>query len=586
MKKNILFKIITLTLVLSIFSSYAFLTNSSYGVKEAHASPANINAITGLFRTISALNARNRVYGEAHATAEEVNAYYDAQIATAQRLRDEMISKVAAGEASPTFVRSYIRATAALEAERQAMIESIEQIKREARREFQQRLTNEIKHILITSPGGQTILSDVRETIQGTREAAVVLQNAAREGRLTASMATDYMIERLRENEAMRIQARVLGSKLGRQIERVLDEAVSRVNEALEYVEEEMDRAVEYIDGLDSQVEAIQNQEREPVSLVGNRRADSILTNLVSDRVGVDAAAIAFTIASERSGNHEPGETRVSMFNQIRSTLRDERFNELISKVKDLRPGFVYCRNTSVSVYERAANDLGMAVQIARNPDQAKYLVCYDIESHRPVLASILGEVATIEEQESEETIVEADDEVVETSPLSMTWEGVVALESLPPGACGLVCVPPTLTGDLVLTVNMETYAFQGSVTMAGEGQAAMARCDSEDNPTDETCTATGTALFTGSFSGVTDRTGAFTVDFQSAGEINRGWVAGCGAPTSETFSVENTISISGTFNWDGTSNGTITLDDTWCDVTGEWSAELVAIEYPPDPEP
>jgi hypothetical protein len=187
------------------------------------------------------------------------------------------------------------------------------------------------------------------------------------------------------------------------------------------------------------------------------------------------------------------------------------------------------------------------------------------------------NEEPTIEENE--------DDIVVETDPLSMTWEGEAHLSNTSNIACA-VCLPPTLTGNLVLTVDMKSYTFEGRITLEGEGQAIGNICDGAGNPTGNTCTGQGTGSVTGSFSGVTDSTGAFSVEFLSAGVLHWGWVEGCGAPTSFTDTFEDPTWISGTFNWQGTSEGTINLGEGSCSVTGEWSADLVAIEYPQEPSP
>lgn len=126
MNKPFLVKLMIVTLVVCLLGSHAAALIPSVRVLNVQAAAPKFNVITGLFRSISALNKRNRVYAEARATAEEVNAYYDVQIATAQRLRQEKIAAAASGGKKDPFIRSYIRATAALEQERRAMIQMME----------------------------------------------------------------------------------------------------------------------------------------------------------------------------------------------------------------------------------------------------------------------------------------------------------------------------------------------------------------------------------------------------------------------------------------------------------------------------
>ena len=586
MNKPSFFRLMTIILVLSLFTRHTAILMPSNGVKDVQAAAPNINVITGLFRSISALNARNRIYSEANATAAEVNAYYDAQIATAQSLRQERISAVTSGEKTPASILAYIRASAALENERQAMLQMIEAEKNRARQEFNQSLSNEIKNTLLASPGGQTILTDVRSTIRNTREAAVALQSAANSNSPTR-LLTEALANRLGDSRITQELAQTLGSDVGNNIDRALGGAITKIEDALDDIKVELGQAIAVLDELDASVAQQQEQVRSPVSPVGNSPLTSIITPINHDSVGVDVTAFAYTVAADRAGNLEPGATRASMLDQIRSVLLQSWFNELMDNVDDLRPGFVYCRNVTVDVYEVAASGLGMAVQIAKDPDQARYLVCYDIQTDQPVLASISGEILTAEDEGIEDTNIEEgnDDVVVETDPLSMTWEGEANLIGTSKEACA-VCLPPTYTGNLVLTVDMKTYAFEGSVTFEGEGQATMNQCDSEGNPTNNTCIGQGTGYFTGTFSGITDSTGIFSVDFKSEGTTTMEWVVGCGAPISVTGSGENATRISGTINWEGTSEGTIILTDGRCYANGEWSAELVAIEYPQEHSP
>jgi hypothetical protein len=359
MNKPFLVKLMTVTLVVCLLGSHAAVLIPSVRVLNVQAATPNINVITGLFRSISALNKRNQVYAEARATAEEVNAYYDAQIATAQRLRQEKITAAASGGKKDPFIRSYIRATAALEQERRAMIQMIEAEKNRARQEFNRSLANEIKNVLFSSPGGQSLLNNVRDTIQNTRAAAAALQAAANAGNPSA-LLTEALTNRIGDIQITRDLAATLGSEVGNKIDRALGGAIIKLEQAINDIQAELGQAIAVLDDLDASVAQQQEQVRSPVSPVGNSLLNSSIIPINQNSAGLDVAAFAFMIATERSGNQQPGETRQTMYDQIRGSLQTAILSETMSNLLGEQVGEIYCLVVSRADYQQAATTLGI----------------------------------------------------------------------------------------------------------------------------------------------------------------------------------------------------------------------------------
>lgn len=405
MIKNFFARSITIILLISLMISHASLLTPSAGVQDVHAAAPNINVITGLFRSIAALNKRNQVYAEARATAAEINAYYDAQIATAQRLRQEQIAAAISGGKNPQIVRSYIRVDAALEQERRAMIQMIEAEKNRARQEFNRSLANEIKNVLFASPGGQSILTDIRSTIKNTRAAAAALQAAANANSPT-ELLTEALTNRIGDNQIKRELAATLGSQLGNKIDRALGGAITRLEHAITDIKNELGQAINVLDDLEASVAQQQEQVRSPVSAVGNSTMASNFNPINPNSVGLDVASFAYTIATERSGNLRPGETRQSMYDQIRTTLQNAILTNTMNTLLGDQVGEIYCLVVSLADYQQAATTLGIDTQEPQNPEEARYLVCYDVATNEPKVARLLESKFTAEttEEESEET--------------------------------------------------------------------------------------------------------------------------------------------------------------------------------------
>ena len=160
-------RFVTVTLVFILLLTAAPAPLPWAGVETAEAAFLGPNGILGLFRIGAALAQRNRVYTEAGATAEEINAYYDGLIARAQGVRKDFIAEARTGTRPAQFAPAYTRVEAALEAERRAAIQMIEAEKKQARRDFNRKLGKEITNILIAAPGGQRIIGRGAGCAQG-----------------------------------------------------------------------------------------------------------------------------------------------------------------------------------------------------------------------------------------------------------------------------------------------------------------------------------------------------------------------------------------------------------------------------------
>lgn len=387
-------KLITTALVLILLMNTVAVSLPNFGLQPVQAAPPAPNLIVGLFRFMAALEQRNRVYAEARATAAEINTYYDQLIAQTDQMRREMVASAATGDTHPRLARAYTRIGAALEAERRAAIDMIEAEKQQARQDFLRRLGSEIRGILIGSPGGQKVLTEIREAIGGIREAAVAVQIAAEAGKPT-NMLGEALARKVGGMGIVKDAARELGSMAGHQIDRGLGGLVSRIEGVIDNINTEVDGVIDWLDDMDSSIAQHQEQRREPVSLVGNRAHTNILIPVDRAAAAIDIAANAFARAAEQSGNLEPGMTRDTMIDRIRADLLDARLSGIGAVVSGNLSGRVYCTGVGRGEYELAAQALGQIPEVSPNPERARYMVCYDLETGAPQLAKLFGSAST-----------------------------------------------------------------------------------------------------------------------------------------------------------------------------------------------
>ncbi len=369
MNRTHLTRLITIALVLALLLTAAPAPQPLTGIETAEAAFMGPNAILGLFRIGGALGQRNRVYREAGVTAAEINAYYDGLIARAQSVRQEYITGARTGERAAQLAPAFTRVEAALQAERRAAIQMIEAEKNQARRDFNRKLGKEIANILIASPGGQRIIGEIRETIKGAREAAIVVRVAANEGRPIEALG-NALAKQVGDMRIAQEAARALGSAVGHGLDRALGGAIGKVERAIDNIQAEMGAAVDVLDDMDAQVDRYDEQERAPVSLVED---DSLIGKLIPvDRAhpALDVAASAWVGASALAGALGPGTSRGAMRDRIRGALLDERLTGIRDLLAGRAAGQVSCTTTDRADYEAAARALGEAPQIPRDPDR------------------------------------------------------------------------------------------------------------------------------------------------------------------------------------------------------------------------
>lgn len=372
-------------------------------IMEVQAAVPGVNLVVGFMRILGAHGQRNRVYMEAGATAEDVNAYYDGLIDKSATIRREVVVKAAAGETHPVIARAYTRIEASLEAERAAAIQMIEAEKNQARQDFNRTLVKEVTNILVASPGGQRIIRQVRDALGGVREAAVAVQSAVEEGR---------PLEALRENLAKQVgdipivqqAARRLGSAIGHNIDRALGGAISRIEGAIDDVQAEMGTAIDMVDQLDGNVAQYDGQERKPVSLIEDGSVIGGLVPVDRANAAADVAASAYATAAAINGALPLGVSKDTMRGRIKSALLDQSLERIRGYFGDDNAGRTFCSAVDRAQYEEAAYQLGMAPQTPADPGKATYFCCYDIQTQQAVYADMFGTAEKVGEETTEDT--------------------------------------------------------------------------------------------------------------------------------------------------------------------------------------
>lgn len=156
------------------------------------------------------------------------------------------------------------------------------------------------------------------------------------------------------------------------------------------------------------------------------------------------------------------------------------------------------------------------------------------------------------------------------------TWEGDFSLNISPVASC-FACVPPSVSGTLQLTVNLETCAVQGKLSGEGEGNVTIKDCDSDGNILEETCTSHGTLSILGNITGKAVPSGALSLDPATMTFTgSHAWVEGCDwasrAVSQETW--EDPITITGSLDWKVGGNGKISYLTDACNFEGEFTVK------------
>ncbi|MGD8632743.1 MAG: hypothetical protein PVF85_04175 [Anaerolineales bacterium] len=428
------------SIVLLITFLFSFLPVLPNTVQEAEAGGPITNALIGLFNVIGAARRRNRVYREARVTQRDMDTYYDTLIDEArQQLQDrEMIGDFDSETRSQ--LRSYIKMYEALQAEREAVTQMIESEKNDARREFNRSLTREVVGVLIRSPGGQSLIGDIRSTVDELRQAAQAVQAAIAEGRPFDALA-QALADKVGDIPILRETAYEVGYAAGQKVDQLLGGVLTRVDEAMSNMQAGMGDALDKINEIDSELARFDETERTPVSLVEEGSPLSNIRGVDRANAAVDVAATAYTNAAIIAGAfQDPSNAeKESMRDRIRDQLLADKLDRLGQVGQTMKT--VVCQGVGRGEYIAAMGQLGRTPEEPLNADRAGYLICVDKVSGAIVHAALIGpakvaEVTTTPDEvsEAEETESVSTEQVPPPPPeeerCSLSGNGDFVLES------------------------------------------------------------------------------------------------------------------------------------------------------------
>jgi len=162
-----------------------------------------------------------------------------------------------------------------------------------------------------------------------------------------------------------------------------------------------------------------------------------------------------------------------------------------------------------------------------------------------------------------------------EQGPITKTWMDDFDITNTALDRCQ-ACAPPSLSGNIQLTVDLETCAVSGKISANGEGDVTVNDCIN-GQPIAATCTSHGTMSFSGEISGTADKVGQIILDqTMVSDDYASGWVAGCdwASHEIETEHWEDPVTITGSLDWQGSAIGTFKYASTVCSLDGDWTAD------------
>jgi hypothetical protein len=291
---------------------------------------------------------------------------------------------------------TYIKLVAVLEAEREAVTMQIEAEKNAARQRFNQVLGQEIFEIIIKSPGGQQILSDVRETIDGLRQAAETVKAALGDG-----PPSQQLLDLIKQNvdNAALVQNTVqqLGSDLGHKVDQALGGLLSHLDMAAANIKQGMDQAIAQADEMDGVVAGYQEEDRTP----GNTSFGDRIRNADGP---LDAAVEALATASFIAASIRPDDgTKDTMRDRVRDILMTQRHNRRDQLLNSNLPGLVRCVGVDEATYQSVATQLGLAIEKPADPITAKFVVCRYTDTDEYATAFMVGQALVEAEPTPEE---------------------------------------------------------------------------------------------------------------------------------------------------------------------------------------
>jgi hypothetical protein len=354
----------------------------------AHAQVLVVNVVGGLAHLLSAGARRRGTYIAADQTQQDFNRYYDSLRNTArtQLVSGELQSlRSTSSGLQAVRVGAYVKLDAALRAEQAAVTRAIEAEKNEARRNFNRTVVQTLTNLVLSTPGAQQLLGQVRTVLSNLRASVVALQSAIAAGRPFEAIR-EQLASQVQSSAEVRNLVRNLGTMAGQQLDQAMGGALTRMDQALSQAQQEMEAAATSLNSLDAQVAALSTAR--PNVLTSDRTGLPFNIRM-TDRANaaLDAASSAIAFISGLQGSH--GTTRDEMYQQIRSQMLQEHNAGLLHPLMSVRT--VTCTGVGRGEYEVAMGMLGRTPATVLDPEDAAYIVCTDRESGQPVRAYIVG---------------------------------------------------------------------------------------------------------------------------------------------------------------------------------------------------
>ncbi len=266
-----------------------------------------VNAALGVTRLGSALVRRSQTYTAAAQTQRDFNRYYD-------RLRDTARTQLASGELTSlrntqaglqhVRVGAFIKVYEATQAEQNAVTRAIEAEKNEARLNFNRSVVRTLTNVILSTPGAQQILSEVRTVISNVRATAIALQSAMAAGQPT-ELIREQLAQNVRDSAYVRNVVRNLGTMVGQGLDQAMGGALTRVDNALIRAQEEMATAATGLDQIDAEVAAL-STERPNVVTSESTGLQIRITDSTNSVLDAASSAIAFISAIQGSRGTDP----------------------------------------------------------------------------------------------------------------------------------------------------------------------------------------------------------------------------------------------------------------------------------------
>lgn len=349
--------------------------------------PPGVNEAVSFFHFLGALNRRNRVYTEAKRTQADVDAYYET-------LRRALAADLVKGELvtapSQKPVRSYVRMTQALAAEKRAATAQIEAEKNDARRNFNREVGTNLFDLLVASPGGQRLVKDVKSTIDELRKAALLVKAAADGASLEAALQA--LADRVTSSEQVGNIVRGLGGVLAQEIDGLLGGIIKKLTDASGAASGELDAALAQIGNLEGRLDEIAGEhDRVPFSIAGDGSPLSDVRLVKEEEAALNVAIdaiVKYGIIIGALSDMNKGE-RSAMRDRIRRTLLETRLADLghaITLAQNVR-----CEHVTQGAYNEVAATLGQTPEVPREGSEVRYLVCYDNKTSEAIFAALIG---------------------------------------------------------------------------------------------------------------------------------------------------------------------------------------------------